>query len=239
MKRLLNNLTIKNKLISLAAINSATLVGLCAMVISQMNSIGNEIEGIAERDLPLTKIISEIKVHQLEQEVMLEAAARYGMTTRMVNQIVEAALGGSNVTATVEGRDRYPVRVRYQRSWRERLDELKTLPVVTHSGEILPLQSLAKMTTTWGPGAINSENAQLVAHVSFAPSGNPALICVLRQRLIERREHVGGRRETPFTGTLEALPLVVQIEAESRGVPRCRLERILARDNKPDAGHSL
>jgi Cu(I)/Ag(I) efflux system membrane protein CusA/SilA len=51
------------------------------------------------------------------------------------------------------------------------MDELPRLPVVTGSGEVVPLERLAKMTTTWGPGMISSEDARLVAHVAFAPSG--------------------------------------------------------------------
>jgi Cu(I)/Ag(I) efflux system membrane protein CusA/SilA len=88
----------------------------------------------------------------------------------MVNQIIETALGGMNLTTTVEGRERYPIRVRYQRDLREHIEELARLPVVTHSGEVVPLEMLAKMQTTWGPGAINSEDARLVAHVSFSPA---------------------------------------------------------------------
>jgi len=106
-----------------------------------------------------------------EFEVDREEAARYGMTTMMVNQIVSAGLGGVDVTTTVEGRERYPIQIRYQRNVRERLDELRQVPVVTHTGEVVPLQRLAAVDTTWGPGAINSEDARLVAHVAFSPSG--------------------------------------------------------------------
>ncbi len=106
-----------------------------------------------------------------EFEVDREEAARYGMTTMMVNQIVSAGLGGVDVTTTVEGRERYPIQIRYERNIRERLDELGQVPVVTHTGEVVPLQRLAHVSTTWGPGAINSEDARLVAHVAFSPSG--------------------------------------------------------------------
>jgi Cu(I)/Ag(I) efflux system membrane protein CusA/SilA len=93
------------------------------------------------------------------------------MSTAMVNQVIETALGGSNITKTIEGRERYPIRVRYERNLREQLDQLDRLPVVTQSGEVVPLSILATMKTTWGPGVINSEDARLVAHVSFSPSG--------------------------------------------------------------------
>lgn len=107
----------------------------------------------------------------IEFDVNRETAARFGMSTLMVNQIIEAALGGMNVTQTVEGRERYPISVRYQRNLRERIDELNRLPIVTQSGEVVPLEMLATMSMTWGPGVINSEDARLVAHVSFSPSG--------------------------------------------------------------------
>ncbi|MFN0018629.1 MAG: efflux RND transporter permease subunit [Pirellulaceae bacterium] len=107
----------------------------------------------------------------VEFEVDRDAAARFGMTTMAVNQIIETALGGMNLTQTVEGRERYPIRIRYQRDLRERIDDLSRLPVVTETGEVVPLDALAKMKTTWGPGMINSEDARLVAHVAFAPSG--------------------------------------------------------------------
>jgi len=89
----------------------------------------------------------------------------------MVNQVIETALGGMNLVTTFEGRERYPVRLRYSRNLRERVDQLSRLPVVTHSGAVVPLEELAKLETTWGPGAISSENARLVAHVAFSTSG--------------------------------------------------------------------
>lgn len=107
----------------------------------------------------------------VEFEIDRESAARFGMTTMAVNQVIETAVGGMNLTQTVEGRERYPIRIRYQRDLRERIDDLSRLPVVTESGEVVPLEVLAKMKTTWGPGMISSEDARLVAHIAFAPSG--------------------------------------------------------------------
>jgi Cu(I)/Ag(I) efflux system membrane protein CusA/SilA len=107
----------------------------------------------------------------IEFEVDREEAARYGMTTMMVNEVVAAGLGGVNVTSTVEGRERYPIQVRYSRDVRENVDELPKVAVVTHTEEVVQLERLAQVETTWGPGAINSEDARLVAHVSFSPTG--------------------------------------------------------------------
>lgn len=106
-----------------------------------------------------------------EFEVDREEAARYGMTTMMVNQIVSAGLGGVDVTTTVEGRERYPIQIRFSRDVREKADELRQVPVVTETGEVVPLERLASVATTWGPGMISSEDSRLVAHVMFSPSG--------------------------------------------------------------------
>ena len=106
----------------------------------------------------------------VEFEVDRQESARYGMTTMMVNEIVSAGLGGVDVTTTVQGRERYPIQIRFSRDVRERIDELQQVPVVTEMGEVVPLKRLASMTTTWGPGMISSEDSRLVAHVMFSPS---------------------------------------------------------------------
>ncbi len=122
-------------------------------------------EGTVNPDIVLGKPYIEFTVDR-------EAASRYGMSASMVNQVIETALGGMNLIKTVEGRERYPVRLRYNRDLRERIDQLNRLPVVTLSGAVVPLEELATLETTWGPGAINSENGRLVAHVSFMTNGS-------------------------------------------------------------------
>ncbi|WP_168567125.1 efflux RND transporter permease subunit [Crateriforma spongiae] len=124
----------------------------------------------------------------IEFTVDREAASRYGMSAAMVNQVIETALGGMNLIKTVEGRERYPVRLRYNRDLRERIDQLNRLPVVTHSGAVVPLEELATLETTWGPGAINSENGRLVAHVSFMTNGTAGdleSVTAIEQKLME------------------------------------------------------
>ena len=107
----------------------------------------------------------------IEFEVDRKEWARYGMDTTAVNQIVAAGLGGIDVTETVEGRERYPIQVRYERGVRSELDNFGAIPIVTRTNEVVPLRQLASMASTWGPGMINSEDARLVAHVSFSPTG--------------------------------------------------------------------
>ncbi|MEQ8791536.1 MAG: efflux RND transporter permease subunit [Pirellulaceae bacterium] len=150
----------------------------------------------------------------VEFDVNRETAARYGMSTMMVNQIIETALGGMNLTTTVEGRERYPIRLRYQRDLRERIERLAQLPVVTHSGEVVPLEMLATMQTTWGPGAINSEDARLVAHVSFSPSGmvgDLATVEAVDEALETVRRRLPQGYNAKLVGSFES-----QIEADQR-----------------------
>ena len=126
----------------------------------------------------------------VEFEVDRKEAARYGMNTMMVNQIVAAGLGGVDVTETVEGRERYPIQVRYERSVREHIEDLDNVPVLTHTNEVVPLKQLASVSTTWGPGAINSEDARLVAHVSFSPAaqgGDLEAVAAVMQSLGDAR----------------------------------------------------
>ena len=108
----------------------------------------------------------------IEFEVDRTESARYGMTVRGVNEIIESALGGKKATTTVEGRQRYAIQVRYQRDYRDGISELDRIPIVTNTGEVVPLGRLASVQTRWGPAMVNSEDARLVAHVAFAPQDN-------------------------------------------------------------------
>ncbi|EMI41342.1 efflux RND transporter permease subunit [Rhodopirellula sp. SWK7] len=159
----------------------------------------------------------------LEFSVDREAASRYGMSAQMVNQVIETALGGMNLIKTVEGRERYPVRLRYNRDLRERIEQLDRLPVVTHSGAVVPLGELATLETTWGPGAINSENARLIAHVSFASNGATGdieTVSAIEQALLDAQKLPEGnanRLSLPPGYSLEAVgSFRNQIEANNR-----------------------
>lgn len=88
-------------------------------------------------------------------------AARYGLNIEDIQDIVEIAVGGINITQTVEGRERYPVNIRYPRDIRDSLENLRLLPVVTLSGATIPLSEVAHVYVTEGPDMIRSENARL------------------------------------------------------------------------------
>ncbi len=94
-----------------------------------------------------------------------EAIARYGLTVGQVQQVVATAVGGMNITTMVEGRERYPVQVRYARSLRDNPTQLRNVLVATPQGPQVPLSQLARIEFTAGAPMIKSENAQLVGTV--------------------------------------------------------------------------
>ena len=89
------------------------------------------------------------------------AAARYGLSVADVHAIVSTAIGGGNVGEVIQGRERYPINVRYPREVRDSLQRLRELPFVTERGAQLLLQDVAKVTIEEGPPMLRSENARL------------------------------------------------------------------------------
>src|SRR3989475_4174788 len=119
-------------------------------------------------DLPNTRsVFAERTVggYFLDFAVNREAAARYGLKVGDVNDIIESAIGGKNITTTVEGRERYPVNTRYARDFREDLDALKRVLVSTPTGAQVPISMLADIHYKTGPPSVRSENGKLVGFV--------------------------------------------------------------------------
>ncbi|HET7569821.1 MAG TPA: CusA/CzcA family heavy metal efflux RND transporter [Gammaproteobacteria bacterium] len=89
-----------------------------------------------------------------------DAAARFGLNIADVQRVVATAVGGMNVTTTVEGRERFPVNMRYPQSYRDSPDSLRLLPIVTPRGATIPLGQVADIRIENGPGMIKTENAR-------------------------------------------------------------------------------
>jgi Cu(I)/Ag(I) efflux system membrane protein CusA/SilA len=103
--------------------------------------------------------------YYLDFDVRRDAIARYGLAVADVHQVIQSAVGGANVTTTVEGRERYPVNVRYGRSYREELWRLRRVLVATPVGPQVPLEELADLRIVTGPTMVKSEAAQPVGYV--------------------------------------------------------------------------
>ncbi len=90
------------------------------------------------------------------------AAARLGLNISDVQEVINTAVGGMNVTETVEGLERYPVNLRYPQAVRDSLEQLRNLPIVTPTGAAVPLSQVAEVKIADGPAMLQSENARLI-----------------------------------------------------------------------------
>lgn len=131
--------------------------------LSQIQAIGQQLETLL-KDVPGTASVYSERVaggRYIKVDILREKAARYGLNIADVQQVVASAVGGMNVTHTVEGLERYPVNIRYPQSYRESPEQLALLPIVTPRGQRIALGDVATIAIEDGPPGIKSENARL------------------------------------------------------------------------------
>jgi Cu(I)/Ag(I) efflux system membrane protein CusA/SilA len=117
----------------------------------------------------------------LEIAIDRRAIARYGISIQMVQDVIEVAIGGVGITTTVEGRERYPVRVRYLREMRDQIETLGKILVPAMGGAQIPLIQLADIRYVPGPQMIKSEDTFLTSYVLFDKKPNYAEVDVVEQ----------------------------------------------------------
>lgn len=110
-----------------------------------------------------------------------EALARYGIPIRKFQDVVEIAIGGRTVTGTVEGRERFPVRVRYSRELRDSMEALDKILIPGANGQQIPITELAEIKYVRGPQNIKSEDTFLVGYVVFDKKSGTAEVDVVEQ----------------------------------------------------------
>ncbi|TKB23718.1 efflux RND transporter permease subunit [Desulfopila sp. IMCC35006] len=128
-----------------------------------IQEIGKQLETVI-KDIPGTASVYSERVaggRYIKVDIQREKAARYGLNIADVQQVVASAIGGMNVTQTVEGLERYPVNVRYPQDYRNSPEQLSLLPIVTMAGQRIALADVANIYVEDGPPAIKSENARL------------------------------------------------------------------------------
>ncbi|KTC66383.1 Cation efflux system protein cusA (plasmid) [Legionella adelaidensis] len=128
-----------------------------------IQSIGQQLETVLKKIPGTTSVFAErvASSRYINIDIDRLKAARYGLNVEDIQQIIETAVGGMNVTQTIEGRERYPINLRYPREIRDSLESLRLLPIVAPSGATIPLNEVAKVTISEGPDMIRSENARL------------------------------------------------------------------------------
>jgi copper/silver efflux system protein len=132
-----------------------------------IEGIGRQIEQILQT-VPGTRSVYAERVSQgyfTDIRIDRDAIARYGLRIQDVQDVIQSALGGENITETVEGRERYPVNVRYARDFRESIPALERVLVRTPGGANVPLGQLATIELTTGPAMVRDEDTRLAGYV--------------------------------------------------------------------------
>ncbi len=159
-----------------------------------IENIGRQVEQ-AIKDVPGTASVYAERVvggRYITIDIDRINAARLGLNINDIQEIVRTAIGGTNVTETVEGLERYPVNIRYPREIRDSLDRLRLLPIVTPAGARIPLGDVATIEVTDGPPMIKSENARLNGWVFIDVQDRD-----LGGYVNDAREHVANVVELP------------------------------------------
>ena len=166
-----------------------------------------EVPGVEPLTVSADRIVGK---PYLEIDIDREAIARYGVSIGQVQEVIEVAIGGRGVTTTVEGRERYSVRIRYMRELRDQIETLGEILVPAVDGVQIPLMQLAEIRYVRGPQAIKSEDTFLVGYVVFDKKPGYAEVDVVEQcRQYLQQKTADGEFPIPegvnyhFSGTYE------------------------------------
>jgi len=135
--------------------------------LKQIEAIGKQLEQILQK-IPGTRSVYGERVaggYFVDFDLNRPAIARYGLTIKDVQDVIMTAIGGENVSTSIEGRERYPINVRYPRELRDEIDKLAHVLVPTMNSAQIPLGQLASIRLTEGPAMIRDENGKLAGYV--------------------------------------------------------------------------
>ena len=159
---------IKNRIDMLSTgIRTPVGIKIAGPDLSKIEEIGKQIEMVVQPIAGTRTVYAErvLGGYYLDFELKREEIARYGLTIADVEMIIESAIGGESISTTVEGRERYPISVRYSREFRDDPERLKRVLVPAMDGAQVPLEQLAEIRLATGPSMIRDENAQLSGYV--------------------------------------------------------------------------
>jgi len=144
--------------------------------------------------------------YYLDFTIRRDAIARYGLTVSDVQEVIQSAVGGANVTTTIEGRERYPVNVRYGRDFRTDLWQLRRVLVETPLGPQVPLEQLVDLEITSGANMIKSEAAQLVGYVYIDVAGrDPGRYVEDAKAMVEEAVEIPSGYSLEWSGAYQAM----------------------------------
>lgn len=166
-----------------------------------------QVEGVQEMAVFADRVVGK---PYLEMEIDRDAISRYGLSVKNLQDIISSAIGGMQLSTTVEGRERFPIRLRYARDFRDNPEDLKKILIPTPTGIQIPLGELMNIKYTRGPQMIKSENTFLVGYVIFDKKEGYAEVDVvenaqeyLRQKMESGEFSLPAGVSYVFTGNYE------------------------------------
>ena len=154
-------------------IRTALGIKIFGTELTTIQEIGSQIEQ-ALRDVPGTRNVFAERTaggYYVDFNIKRTEIARYGLMIADVERVIESAIGGANIALTIEGRERYPINVRYSRGFRNSLEDLKRVLVSTPDGQQIPITQLADISLITGPTVVKSEGSMLVGYVYVDVAG--------------------------------------------------------------------
>jgi copper/silver efflux system protein len=182
--------------------------------LSIIEKFGMEIEKYLKEvpSIETASVIADRIIGKPYEEITIdrEAIARYGIALNEVQDVIETAIGGKMISTTVEGRERYPIRVRYQRELRDTIEDIGTILIPAPTGAQIPISQLANIEYIRGPQMIKGENTQLAGYVLFdkKPSYAEVDVVEMAEKYLEGKIQ-SGELDIPegisysFTGNYE------------------------------------
>ena len=200
---------IRNRIDMLATgIKSPLGIKVAGNDLAQIERTAGEIERVV-KDVPGVSSVLAERVRggrYIEVKIDRAAAARYGLSISDVQSVVSAAIGGENIGETIEGRQRFPINVRYPREVRDSVEKLRSLPIVTERGAQIPLSAVAALEIADGPPMLRSENARLSGWIYVDIRGRDlGSVVADAQRAVARQVELPPGASLSWSGQFEYL----------------------------------
>ncbi len=200
---------IRNRIDMLATgIKSPVGVKVAGADLADIDRITGEIERVVKSVPGVSSALAERLTggRYIDVQIDRDKASRYGLNISDVQSIVSAAIGGENIGETVEGRQRFPISVRYPREVRDSVEKLRQLPVLTERGAQIALSAVATVSITDGPPMLRSENARLSGWVYVDIRGRDLRSAVNdMQQAVAREVKVPAGYSIAWSGQFEFL----------------------------------
>ncbi|HEV2680830.1 MAG TPA: CusA/CzcA family heavy metal efflux RND transporter [Rhodanobacter sp.] len=181
--------------------------------LATMQAVADRIETVAKTVPGVSSAIAERPTsgRYVDVAIRRDAAARYGLTQERVQQLIATVVGGDPIGQTVEGRERYPIVVRYPRAERDSIQALQQLPIVAANGAQITLGQIADIAVEAGPSMLKSEDGQLATYVYVDTAGSDLGTVVANlQRAVAQQITLPPGTTVAWSGQFEYLASAMQ-----------------------------